>query len=198
MPEETLVVVCPNPSCRREVEEPIKLKVLSVARPIEYEACPFCFTRLEKEPQIEQEPPTEQEPQIAQEEIPETTVERQEEFMDETEDADLATEEDSRLSLLKKVKSLIPKSNGPQKEKEEETEETETEPPIQELPEEPQTEPAAKEETKTEQAAPTETEFSGCKNTFGYLAKRSPDTPIPQECMLCPRIVDCMLKIKAE
>jgi hypothetical protein len=186
LPEETLVVVCPNPSCRREIEEPIKLKVLSVARPIEYEACPFCFTRLDHEPPVEQE------------ELPEPTVEQQEEFMDETEDADLVTEEetDSRSALLKKVKSLIPKSNGPRKEKEET--EPETEPSIQELPEEPQTEPAAKEEPKAEQTAATETEFSGCKNSFGYLANRSPDTPIPQECMLCPRIVDCMLKIKAD
>lgn len=140
---------------------------------------------------------------MEQEELPEPTVEQQEEFMDEMEDADLVTEEetDSRSALLKKVKSLIPKSNGPQKEKDEPAE-PETEPSIQELPDEPQTEPVDKEEPtdepKAEQATTTETEFSGCKNTFGYLAKRSPNTPIPQECMLCPKIVDCMLKIKAD
>ncbi|NIR87093.1 hypothetical protein GWO13_05765 [Candidatus Bathyarchaeota archaeon] len=34
---------------------------------------------------------------------------------------------------------------------------------------------------------------SGCPHHFGYLAKRPKDAPIPQECLVCSRIVDCML-----
>jgi len=48
------VVVCPNPKCRREIEEPILLTILSVTPPKEYEACPYCFANLEPEPKIEQ------------------------------------------------------------------------------------------------------------------------------------------------
>ncbi len=34
---------------------------------------------------------------------------------------------------------------------------------------------------------------SGCPHDFGYLAKRPKDAPIPQQCLVCSRIVDCML-----
>ncbi len=33
-----------------------------------------------------------------------------------------------------------------------------------------------------------------CPKSFGYLCNRPKDAPIPAECMLCPKIVDCMLK----
>jgi hypothetical protein len=36
---------------------------------------------------------------------------------------------------------------------------------------------------------------SGCSHHFGYLASRPRDSPIPQECLTCPKIVDCMLKL---
>ena len=172
MPEETLVVVCPNPKCQREIE-PITLTVLSLAKPKEYEACPYCFARIEHEPPV------------AQEELPEPTIEEQTEFMDEPEDTSLLSEEekDSAASIVGRVRALIPRSNGTQEKN------GKTVPQPEPLVEEPETEQATKEPPKEE------TSFTGCKNSFGYLAKRDPKTPIPQECMMCPKIVDCMLKI---
>ena len=41
-----------------------------------------------------------------------------------------------------------------------------------------------------------EREISGCPEAFGYLANRPKDAPILQECLLCPKIVDCMLKVE--
>jgi len=38
---------------------------------------------------------------------------------------------------------------------------------------------------------------SGCPHHFGYLANRPKDVPIPQECLTCPKIVDCMLRLSA-
>ncbi len=35
---------------------------------------------------------------------------------------------------------------------------------------------------------------SGCHHDLGYLARRPKDVPIPQECLVCSKIVDCMLK----
>jgi hypothetical protein len=35
--------------------------------------------------------------------------------------------------------------------------------------------------------------FSGCLHHFGYLASRPKNTPIPQECILCQRLGDCMV-----
>ena len=38
---------------------------------------------------------------------------------------------------------------------------------------------------------------SECPHHFGYLANRPKDVPIPQECLTCPKIVDCMLRLSA-
>lgn len=35
--------------------------------------------------------------------------------------------------------------------------------------------------------------FSGCLHHFGYLSSRPRDSPIPQECILCQRLGDCMV-----
>ena len=35
--------------------------------------------------------------------------------------------------------------------------------------------------------------FSGCLHHLGYLAGRPKNTPIPQECILCQRLGDCMV-----
>jgi hypothetical protein len=35
--------------------------------------------------------------------------------------------------------------------------------------------------------------FSGCLNYFGYLSSRPKDSPIPQECIICQRLGDCMV-----
>jgi hypothetical protein len=34
----------------------------------------------------------------------------------------------------------------------------------------------------------------GCPHHFGYLSERSKKEKIPEECMLCENIVQCMLK----
>ena len=182
MPEESVVVVCPNPKCRREIEEPILLTIISVTPPKEYEACPYCFANLEPEPPIEQK------------DVPEPTVD-QEEVMEEevtsspSVNSVLEKVKDSSPWFLKKVRALIPSSNEPQKKKREKTEEPQAEPSGKE-------ETATKEEPKTKPSAEKEKGSSGCPHTFGYLAKRPPETPIPQECLLCPKIVDCMLGTK--
>jgi len=179
------VVVCPNPKCRREIEEPILLTILSVTPPKEYEACPYCFANLEPEPTIEQK------------DVPEPTVD-QEEVMEEKEATSTIKSVNSVLEkvkagprFLKKVKALIPSSNGSQKEKREKTEEPHAEPTGKEA-------TATKEEPKTEPSAKKESWSSGCPQSFGYLANRPPETPIPPECLLCPKMVDCMLSPKID
>ena len=70
--------------------------------------------------------------------------------------------------LLEKVKDLIP--SQPQKEKEEKNEKDE--PPVK---------PAEKEEKGS----------SKCPHHFGYLAKRPKSAPIPEECLICVRMLEC-------
>jgi len=156
---------------------------------------------------------------MEQEDVPEPTVE-QEDVIDSEDESDLPANsvlekfKDSTPGFLQKVKALIPTPNGTQKEtivkpekpkaepaakKEEEKttkEEPETEPVAKE--EEPKEEPKEelKEETKPEPSDKKESDSSGCPEHFGYLANRPPDAPIPPQCLVCPKMVDCMLSPK--
>jgi len=54
-------------------------------------------------------------------------------------------------------------------------------------------------EIKQEEAVSTNqlqplVEASNCKHYFGYLSERSSRNAPPEECMVCPKIVQCMLK----
>ena len=71
-------------------------------------------------------------------------------------------------------------------------EEPKEEPKEEESKEEPKKE-EPKEEPKTKTVVEKETKSAGCPETFGYLSKRPPDTPIPPQCLVCPKMVDCML-----
>ena len=189
--EESIVVVCPNPKCRREIEEPILLTIRSETPPKEYEACPYCFTKLEPEPQMEQE------------EVPEPAAE-QKEVMAQEDESSLPTSSvlekvKSGPRFLQRFKALIP---GSDKEKREKPVEPQVEPAIKEIEkpveEEPEAEPVFKEEEPEEEpqiepSVQKESESSGCPERFGYLANRPPDTPIPSQCLVCPKMVDCML-----
>jgi len=53
---------------------------------------------------------------------------------------------------------------------------------------------AVKTPIKVENAiAQEERIFSGCLHHFGYLSSRPRDSPIPQECIICQRLGDCMV-----
>jgi len=143
LPNESGAIICPNPKCHREIEEPILLNNLSTTPAEQYYACPHCFIKLDA---------------------------------DAENDEDITEESTSDQPLhpsLEKVLDAI--SAQPQKEEKEKDEKKEEEPPAK---------PAKKEEK-----GPSE-----CPHNFGYLASRAKDAPIPQGCLTCPRIVDCMLK----
>jgi DNA-directed RNA polymerase subunit RPC12/RpoP len=63
-------------------------------------------------------------------------------------------------------------------------EKTKTEPPKV-----PEPEPA--EETPDQQSSKPQE----CPHYFGYLSTRSKKDPIPEECMTCDKLVECMLKV---
>jgi hypothetical protein len=49
---------------------------------------------------------------------------------------------------------------------------------------------------QTKQTVKKENVTSGCSHSYGYLAVRAKNVPIPQECLLCPQLIDCILKTK--
>lgn len=38
---------------------------------------------------------------------------------------------------------------------------------------------------------------SECSHSFGYLAVRPKNSPIPQECLCCLQVIDCLYKNKS-
>ena len=111
-------------------------------------------------------------------------------------DADAKKDEDTKQEStripsthpsLEKVLDAI--SSQPQTEIEENEEKKEEEPPVK-PPKKEEEEPPVKPPEK-EGKGP-----SGCTHHFGYLTNRPRDAPIPQECLTCPKIVDCMLKLR--
>ncbi len=143
MLEESGVVICPNPKCHRNIEEPILLNNLSTTPAEQYYACPHCFIKLDKD--------SENDEKNTPESKPSSPVH----------------------SSLEKVLNVI--SAQPQKEEEEKKKE---EPPV---------EPLEKKEKGS----------SECPHNFGYLANRPKNAPIPQVCLTCTKIVDCMLKLSS-
>jgi hypothetical protein len=39
-----------------------------------------------------------------------------------------------------------------------------------------------------------EKDNSKCPHHFGYLAERPKNTPFPEECLLCSKVVECIVK----
>ena len=158
MPDESFLITCPNPKCKKQIEEPILVTIQSVTPPKQYDACPYCFTELENQT-IEKEELDSKIEDIETEKIqPETKV---------SEKIILKNENNSRPKLFNRIKSLIDDNEKTKK--------------------------TLKKETKKEISDKKEIDSSDCPENFGYLAKRPKESPIPQVCLSCPKMVDCML-----
>jgi len=143
LPQKSRVIICPNPKCHREIEEPILLNNLSKTPAEEYYACPRCLIKLD---------------------------------MDAENEEDVIEESAPIHPSLEKVLDVI--STKPQKERKgvEGREEAPVKP------------------SKVEEKDPKGGESpKGCSHHFGYLAHRPKDVSIPQECLTCPKVVECML-----
>ena len=45
---------------------------------------------------------------------------------------------------------------------------------------------------KTVEAEDAQDSIPGCKNTIGFLKRKPKDTPIPEECFICSKMIECM------
>ena len=165
-------ITCPNPKCGKTIEETILLNVLSVNPPKKYEACPYCFTNVEDIEPIKQKEAIEA-PEIVE---PENTI------IEET--------KESTAGVFDRVRSIIQT-----RDKKEDIEEPQYEP---DAPKKEEKQPKTYEPLKKERPAEKSKEDnkSGCPERFGYLANRPDGEAIPQYCLTCPKMVDCMLSPK--
>jgi hypothetical protein len=148
LPPKSGVIICPNPKCHQEIEEPILLNNLSKTPAEQYYACPRCLIKLD------------------------TDAENEEDVIEES-----ATSSPMHPSLERVLDVISANSQKERKGVE----------GIEEAPVKP---------SKGEGKGPEGEESpKGCPHHFGYLAHRPKDTSIPQECLTCQKIVDCMLKV---
>jgi len=62
----------------------------------------------------------------------------------------------------------------------------------------PQKEEEEKKKKEEPPVKPSEKEEKGpsrCAGYFGYLASRPENAPLPKECLTCPKVLDCVMKI---
>jgi len=58
-------------------------------------------------------------------------------------------------------------------------------------------EPVSKVPVKTEKTESSEaTQPSGCPHHFGYLGQHPKNTPIPNECLTCTKIMECLVGVE--
>lgn len=51
--------------------------------------------------------------------------------------------------------------------------------------------PVSLKELREDSAKPEEN--ASCEHSFGYLKKRPKDSPIPEDCLTCERMIECMV-----
>jgi len=162
-------LACPNPQCKKTISKPILLTNLSEKPAESYYACPRCLIKLD----LPGEPVK----------SPETVSPKAEKTP--TKEAEEVLEEVGPQETLEATLEELP--GKPLKEIPEETPEKPTE-LLEELPEETPAKPTEPSEPKGE--APP-----GCPHYLGYLSKRPKDASIPDECLTCRKMVECMLKL---
>jgi len=178
--------LCPNSGCRRAFKDPIWLTDLSKTPPDSYQACPHCSTSLQLSPSfvsvagsikpksppkavplINDPKPTDKVPPIHQE-----TISQKEGIIREvTKPTHFGTgisqrpEKSSSLKPSPPVRTFEFRKETPSK----------------------QAEMPKKREEKETSGRPR-----ACSHYFGYVKTLPKNTSIPDECLWCPWIVDCL------
>ena len=165
--KEPELIKCPNPECGREIEELIVINDMST-RPIKrYYGCPHCFFEVD---------------------VLSAHYLRKEKMRVHTQEEMRKGEKDERKTKL---------DVNVENEEEEDTGESEPPPPTRPSLEKILDVISAESQKKQEEppTKPEEKGPPGCPHSFGYLSSRPRNAPIPQECLTCPKVLDCTLKM---
>ncbi len=57
-------------------------------------------------------------------------------------------------------------------------------------------EPEVEISVSQEEQSQTQENLSDCKHYFGFMSEKEHKQQMPEECMLCSKIIDCMIKEK--
>jgi len=169
--------LCPNPQCKRIFEKPITLTDLSTNPPRGYLACPYCGLDLEtlstaktKKARIADEIQPIKKPHLSREDLARATT------------SSLETPTDMKTSKTSEIaKGLKAPVDAAELKSRVETFETKEETPSK---------PLVKFKSQEEKKSfPTSRD---CAHFFGYVRRLPKNTPIPDECLGCPWIVECL------
>ena len=178
--------LCPNSKCRRVFKDPIWLTDLSKTPPDSYQACPHCSTSLQLSPSfisavgtLKPESPPKAVPLINDPKSNERAPPIHQEIVSQKEgiirEVSKPTHFDTGISQRAEKSSPSPSGTSFR------TFEFRKEIPSR------QAEMPKKSEEKERSGRPR-----ACSHYFGYVKTRPKNTSIPDECLWCPWIVDCL------
>jgi hypothetical protein len=180
--------LCPNPKCRKIFTEPVWLTDLSKTPPDSYPACPHCSINLNIIPfsNAQKSPPLKS-PQAVPSHIKEfkKPVERTQTIQRETspEKQPVVREVGEPTFAADTSKSLSKPEELP-----------ESKPLIQtlEVEDERSSKLVMKPKVQVQEEKKPVPSFRDCSHFFGFVKSLPKNTPIPDECLGCPWIVQCL------
>ena len=174
--------LCPSQKCRRVFKKPVWLTDLSKTPPESYQACPHCGLNVQAvSPSLPAAVPSET---AYKSSIPHSDTRNVQDRLHFTrrEAASVKPEQNSEIA----EPPLGPSGSRSQPE-------SEAEKPFFHLPQirkEPQSKPSKPPKGSGEEGS-LESQRK-CSHFFGYVKTLPKNTPIPDECLWCPSIVDCL------
>jgi DNA-directed RNA polymerase subunit RPC12/RpoP len=166
--------LCPNPQCKKIFQEPIKLTDLSQSPPRVYLACPHCGLDMEKIPAV-----TSEKSKMEDQNIEQTKPE-----IHELPNPEPAGQDHVGVKPKPPEDHLPKGATSPQAS--------------------PQPKPSSQTPPKTVEARKKSDEKRpsdiprACSHHFGYVKTLPKNASIPDECLWCPWIVECLAGAKVE
>jgi len=188
--ESETYFLCPNTKCRRVFRDPVWLTDLSQTPPESYQACPHCSTNLQTSPYFvakEEKPKPQNIPSTAP---PITDIKKPSERPLDFQKESIPR----RPEIIREVQSPTLQSSASPKPEKPPTPVFKASAPIPEIRKETppkQPEPSKKLDEKKVGERPR-----ACPHHFGYVKTLPKNTSIPDECLWCPWIVECLTGAK--
>ena len=191
---EQAYYLCPSQKCKKVFNKPVWLTDLSKTPPASYQACPHCGVNVQTtaSPSLPAIPMSDSTPKPLLSPVEDKGRRDRLHFIKKATTA--ATDESSR-ELRKPNPHFSAPTNPPK------SEDSQVPKPLFEFPKIRRGKSRKSSEVRGENAGKGSQESpKKCSHFFGYVGTLPKNTPIPDECLWCPSIVDCLAqkRVKAE
>ncbi len=188
--EDETYFLCPNSKCRRVFKDPVWLTDLSKTPPESYQACPHCSISLQTSPSFvakEKSPKLESKPR-------KTSLIKNSKRPDKPQREFHRESMPEKAEIIREIHSPTVQSKIPSKIEKSPEAQVKISPPNREISK--QTIRERLKPHKKPDEKPSAERPRACSHHFGYVKTLPKNTAIPDECLWCPWIVDCLAGAK--